>query len=178
MKAGCHLHRKSKGNILTFGCEWMNPSSIFYVQIGIDVLMCGLILYFLWRVGRKKAAPVPGDEQARQELRRLISESHESAQHFLEAIGEGRRNLRELAQVLDEKEARLQALCQRVEALMVDARPGSGAAQSDSAAIDRGQVLQMKKDGAAVSDIVRQTGLTEGEVHLIIDLARSQNEYR
>jgi hypothetical protein len=36
----------------------------------------------------------------------------------------------------------------------------------------------MASDGASVPDIVMQTGLTEGEVRLIIDLARSRNENR
>jgi len=34
-----------------------------------------------------------------------------AAQHFLDSLGEMRRSLKELAYALDEKEARLQALC-------------------------------------------------------------------
>jgi hypothetical protein len=159
---------------LTFGYDGMNPPPIFYVQIGIDVVMCLLILYFLWRVGRKHAQADPEGERARQELQRLIIESQQSAQHFLDASAEMRRSLKELAYALDEKEAHLQALCGRVEALTVDAVPGSR--KSASGDIDREQVLQLKKGGASLAEIVRQTGLAEGEVNLIIDLARSQDE--
>jgi plasmid maintenance system antidote protein VapI len=154
----------------------MNPPPIFYVQIGIDVVMCILILYFLWRVGRKPVAANPEGERARQELQQLIRESQQSAQHFLDSLGEMRRSLKELAYALDEKEARLQALCGRVEAITADAAPERGLRTSASGDIDREQVLQLKKDGASLADIVRQTGLTEGEVNLIIDLARSQHE--
>jgi hypothetical protein len=72
----------------------MNPLSLFYFQIGIDALMCGLILYFLWRVGKKTAEPVVGGEQARQELQRLIAESQKSAEQFLDALAEGRKALK------------------------------------------------------------------------------------
>jgi hypothetical protein len=156
----------------------MNSPSIFYVQIGIDVLMCGLILYFLWRVGVKHDLPSPGAEEARRELQHLINESQHSAKDFLDALGEGRRSLKELVSALDEKEARLQTLCRRVEALLADATPGSVPGDPATGYIDREQVLRMHKDSASISDIMRKTGLTEGEVHLIIDLARSQNGKR
>lgn len=163
---------------MTFEYEWMNHLSLFYFQIGIDALLCGLILYFLWRVGKKTAAPGPGDEQMRQELQRLIAESQQSAQQFLDALAEGRKTLKELAYALDEKETRLQALCLRAEALTVHTMPEAGSGEPSPAFIDREQVLRMAKEGASIPDIVRQTSLTEGEVHLIIDLARSQDEKR
>jgi hypothetical protein len=158
---------------LIFECEWMNFPSIFYVQVGIDIVMCGLILYFLWRVGMKNVPSAPGDA-ARQELERLIMESQQSAQHFLDALEEGRRSLQELSSLLEEKEAHLKALCQRLETGVANAGPRSSSPASDR--VDREEVVEMHKDGASISDIVRKTGLTEGEVHLIIDLARSRAE--
>ncbi len=158
----------------------MNPRSLFYVQIGIDALLCGLILYFLWRVGKKPPDPFVGGEQARQELERLIAESQKEAQQFLEALAEGRKALKEIACALDERESRLQALCLRAEALAADAGREAAPADDDapSAAVNQERVLRMTKDGASVPDIVRQTGLAEGEVRLIIDLARSRAENR
>jgi rhamnose utilization protein RhaD (predicted bifunctional aldolase and dehydrogenase) len=157
----------------------MNPLSLFYFQIGIDALMCGLILYFLWRVGKKTAEPVVGGEQARQELQRLIAESQKSAEQFLDALAEGRKALKEIAYALDERESRLQTLCLRAEALTADAEPEAKDADDASPASDnQEQVRRMASDGASVPDIVMQTGLTEGEVRLIIDLARSRNENR
>jgi hypothetical protein len=156
----------------------MNSLSLFYAQIGIDVLMCGLILYFLWRVGVKREMSGSDGEEARRELQRLVIESQQSAQQFLDALGEGRRTLKELASALDERETRLQALCQRIDALLADAMTRNVPGDPANGYIDREQVLRMNKDGAPVSDIIRKTGMTEGEVHLIIDLARSQNENR
>jgi seryl-tRNA synthetase len=156
----------------------MNPLSLFYFQIGIDALMCGLILYFLWRVGKKTAEPVVGGEQARQELQSLIAESQKSAEQFLDALAEGRKALKEIAYALDERESRLQTLCLRVEALTADAEPKADADDASSASVNHEQVLRMAIDGASVPDIVRQTGLAEGEVRLIIDLARSRDENR
>jgi len=155
----------------------MTPLSLFYIQMGIDALMCALILYFLWRVGRMTAAHRTGNEPDRQELQRLIAESHQSAQQFLDALAEGRKALKEIAYALDEKEARLQSVCQRAEALAVRDEANSDARDA-SPFIDREQVLRMANDGAPIPDIVRKTGLTEGEVHLIIDLARSRDKNR
>ena len=156
----------------------MNPLSLFYFQIVVDALMCGLILYFLWRVGKKNTEPVVGGEQARQELQRLIAESQNSAQQFLDALAEGRKALKEIAYTLDEKESRLRTLCLRAEALTADAKPDVDTDDSPPASINQEQVRRMAIDGASVPDIVRQTGLTEGEVRLIIDLARSRDENR
>ncbi|MHB9098307.1 MAG: hypothetical protein ACYC5X_10865 [Syntrophales bacterium] len=156
----------------------MNPLSLFYFQVGIDVLMCGLILYFLWRVGKKPTEPVAGGEQARQELQRLIAESQNSAQQFLDALAEGRKALKEIAYALDERETRLRTLCLRAEALTVDAEPDADTDNAPPASVSQEQVRRMAIDGASVPDIVRQTGLAEGEVRLIIDLARSRDENR
>jgi hypothetical protein len=156
----------------------MNPLSLFYVQIGIDALMCGLILYFLWRVGKRTTDPVVGGEQARQELQRLIAESEKSAQQFLDALVEGRKALKEIAYALDERESRLRTLCLRAEALTADAEPEVDTDDAPSVSVNQEQVLRMAIDGTSVPDIVRQTGLTEGEVRLIIDLARSRDKNR
>jgi hypothetical protein len=156
----------------------MTPLSLFYFQVGIDVLMCGLILYFLWRVGKKPAEPAAGGEQARQELQRLIAESQNSAQQFLDALAEGRKALKEIAYALDERETRLRTLCLRAEALAAGAEPVTDTDNPPSVAASQEKVRQMAIDGASVPDIVRQTGLAEGEVRLIIDLARSRAENR
>ncbi len=157
----------------------MNPLSLFTIQIGIDALICGLILYVLWRVGKKPQEPVAGDEQARQELQRLIAESQTSAQQFLEALAEGRKALKEIAYALDERESRLRTLCLRAEALTAGAEPeASDSDDAPSAPANQEQVLRMASAGTSVPDIVRQTGLAEGEVRLIIDLARSRDENR
>jgi septal ring factor EnvC (AmiA/AmiB activator) len=156
----------------------MNPLSLFYVQIGIDALMCGLILSFLWRVGKKTPEPFVGGEQDRQELQRLITESQQSAQQFLDALAEGRKALKEIAYALDERESRLQALCLRAETLTADAEQEADADDASPASVNQEQVLRMVVDGMSVPDIVRHTGLAEGEVRLIIDLARSRDENR
>ena len=155
----------------------MTPISLFYVQMGIDALMCGLIIYFLWRVGKTTANRGLGGEPNQQELQRLIAESQQSAQQFLDALAEGRKALKEIAYALDEKEARLQTVCLRAEAIMAHTEPNTDAGDA-SPFIDREQVLRMANAGASVPDIVRKTGLTEGEVHLIIDLARSRDKNR
>jgi hypothetical protein len=155
----------------------MTPLTLFYIQMGIDALMCGLIIYFLWRVGKITAVHGPGSEPDRKELQRLIVESQQSAQQFLEALAEGRKALKEIAYTLDEKETRLQSICLRAEALTerVESKMDKG---DTSSFIDREQVLRMANDGASIPDIVRKTGLTEGEVHLIIDLASSRDKNR
>jgi hypothetical protein len=155
----------------------MTPLSLFYIQVGIDALMCGLILYFLWRVEKITAINGPGSEPDRKELQRLIAESQQSAQQFLEALAEGRKALKEIAYTLDEKETRLQSACLRAEALTARVEPKTDMGEASSF-VDREQVVRMANDGASIPDIVRKTGLTEGEVHLIIDLARSRDKHR
>jgi hypothetical protein len=153
----------------------MTPLSLFYIQMGIDALMCGLIVFFLWRVGKITAGP--GNGLDRQELQRLITESQQSAQQFLDALAEGRKALHEIAYTLDEKEARLQNACRRAEEVVARVERKTDAGDASSF-VDREQVLRMANDGAPIPDIVRKTGLTEGEVHLVIDLARSRDKKR
>ncbi len=155
----------------------MTPQTLFYIQLGIDALMCCLILYFLWRVGKMTAVQGPRHEADRRELQRLIAESQQSAQQFLDALAEGRKSLKELTYTLEEREARLQSAALRAEALTqrLEPKPDGG---KPVPFVDREQVLRMAGEGAPLQEIGRETGLTEGEVQLIIDLARSRDKNR
>ncbi|MHB8770874.1 MAG: DUF6115 domain-containing protein [Syntrophales bacterium] len=155
----------------------MTPQTLFYIQLGIDALMCCLMLYFLWRVGKMTAGQRPGSEADRRELQRLIAESQQSAQQFLDALAEGRKSLKELTYALEEREARLQSASLRAEALALRLEP-KPEGDKPGPFVDREQVLRMSSEGAPMQEIVRETGLTEGEVQLIIDLARSRDKNR
>lgn len=153
----------------------MTPLSLFYIQMGIDALLCALIIYFLWRVGKISALRGPGSERDRRELQRLIAESQQSAQQFLDALAESRTSLKELTYALDERGARLESVCLRAETLSqrLESKPEGG---EPSPFVGRERVLRMAGEGAPLQEIVRETGLTEGEVQLVIDLARSRDK--
>jgi hypothetical protein len=142
---------------------------MFYVQIVIDLLLCGLMLYFLWRLGRARQPKAEG--MTGERLEALIAESQEAANRFVEALSEGRRALKELSYLLEEKEARLQALLRQADSLVASAQVGKEAT-------DHSQVLRLADAGLPAAEIAAQTGLTEGEVTLIIDLARSRDKTR
>lgn len=145
---------------------------LFYALIAVDLFMCGLMLYFLWRMGRTQKPQ--SQELTRERLEALIAESQEAANRFVEALAEGRRALKELSFSLQEKEARLEELCRRANALLAGGPEG----REGKDAPDKGLILRLAGSGVPAAQIAAQTGLTEGEVNLIIDLARTGDRTR
>ena len=92
--------------------------------------------------------------------------------------------LKEIAFDMEERERRLRELIRESDLRLEHSAPE---ARSDPDLIDASgathdpryrEVLEMSRSGQSEKEIVKCTGLTEGEISLIIELDRKRNESR
>jgi hypothetical protein len=136
------------------------------MQLAMDGVLCLLILVLLWQIrrfmGRKTSAP---GEKEMQALRQLVEDSRGATDHFLTAVQESRTALKDLVHALDEREKRIRELlasCPESREPEADL-PSPGDARAS-------QVLALAARGFPEREIARQTGIPDGEVHLILNL--------
>ncbi|NDY43104.1 hypothetical protein G3N55_09655 [Dissulfurirhabdus thermomarina] len=114
------------------------------VQLLLDILLIGLILALYRRIGRREAAPA-------REFQR------------------GLDRLEELRRALEANLAEKAALAQRLERLLGRTPEAGGPVSAER----RREVIAAWKEGRPVAEIAAATGLTDGEVELVIALARA-----
>ncbi len=145
----------------------MDTQSLFIFQIIADGVLCLVILFFLIRLGRNigKAGTPALEEKHLAEFRKLIQESREETGRFSRTMEESCRKFRDLGAALADGEARLAGLIQEAKRLQSPDHRDIAAGDDPYEPI-----LQAFRKGTGVKEIARQSGLTEGEVSLIIDL--------
>jgi len=139
------------------------------LQLAMDGVLCLLILVLFWQVrrfmGRKTA--VPGEKEM-QALRQLVEDSRGATDHFLTAVQESRTALKDLAHALDEREERIRELLAACPESPERREPETDLPAPGDART--GQVLALAARGFPEREIARQTGIPDGEVHLILNL--------
>jgi len=150
----------------------MTTREFLLLQLVADGVLALLILFLLWQVRRTLGArgTPPGDLEM-QALRKVVEDSQAATDRFLAAVEESRSTLKELARALDQREQRIRDLL----ALSAEApqppeprEPEPAAAAEDSRT---GPVLSLAAQGLAEQEIARSTGIPDGEVRLILNLA-------
>lgn len=155
----------------------INPKIFFAIQVLADVVLCLAVFYILNRVNqdlRKRHSFV----KTMAELKRLIEESQKATAGLLVAMEESRKGLRDVSLSIDEKEDRLKRLMtqasshidrlDKTSAVLEEALPGKR----------NGEVIRLADQGFTPAEIADSLGLTEGEVSLILDLARRRSDGR
>ena len=138
------------------------------VQILADIALFLSIVFLVWAVRRERKKMPPGiDREAFSEFKKLIEESRRSSDHLIQTLGE----VKKIASVLDEKERRLMALAEEA-----DNAPGGRGSSGTPRAEKYEDVVKMAGQGLAEKEIADRLNLTEGEIGLILDLHRKQNE--
>lgn len=89
---------------------------------------------------------------------------------------ESRKKLKEVVQLLDKKEKSCREIIEQSLELPDSFRNGGEERMPASSDNQYGNVIEMFGQGLAEQEISRLTGLTEGEIGLIIDLHRSTKE--
>ncbi|HPC73953.1 MAG TPA: DUF2802 domain-containing protein [Syntrophales bacterium] len=154
----------------------MNQQAFFIIQILADIALLAAIVFFIYRIredSRRRSAGI--DPSMLEEFKKLLAESQQGSANLVEAMDEGKKALRKIARVLDEKESRLRKIIEQPEAKPRKAAPGRSAGE---AAVEAGfaEAVRMAEGGASSKEISKQLGLPEGEVSLILDLHQRRRE--
>ena len=138
------------------------------LQIVADIALLVAILFLVWAVNRERKKNPPGvDAKTFAEFKQLIEESRSSSEELFRALHE----MRELAAVLDAKERRLMARAHEpdtVEERRKSKNPGREEKYENA--------VEMARHGATAKEIADVLNVTEGEIALILDLHRKENE--
>ncbi len=155
----------------------INPQVFFVIQVVADVLLCLAVVFILTRVQQ--------DLKKRQDfvrnmagLKQLIEESQKATAGLLEAMEESKRTLREVSLSIDEKEDRLNRLIERASS-HID-KLDKTSAGLDNVLPERryDEVLRLAGRGFTPAEIAESLDLSEGEISLILDLARRKSDTR
>jgi ATP-dependent protease HslVU (ClpYQ) peptidase subunit len=149
--------------------------SSLHVQIIVEVVFFGAILFLLWRLKREieKYRPL-ADGSVMDHLKKIMADSQEFADGFVTQMEESKQALNRLARQLDEKEKRLSMLVDKAEAAMKQMNSERGDSESVLSTKRYDDVINLVQQGMNREEVSKQSGLTEGEITLIMELARAR----
>jgi hypothetical protein len=148
----------------------MSQQVFFIIQIMADIALLAVIVFFIYRIHEENRRRTTGmDPRVLAEFRKLLAESQQASASLVQAMDDGKKALKEIARLLDEKESRLRKMIEQTEAQPREAVPDRTAGESP---VDSGfaEAVRMARSGASPREISKQLGLPEGEVSLILDL--------
>jgi len=159
----------------------MDIQTLLIFQIIADVVLCVAIILLLWIIRRNVRQPRSIiDNKSLNEFRRLLDESQIFGTHFLQALEDGREVLKEISANLDVKEKVIRSLISQSEEQIAKLKK-AGTANEDNPSISGnvyGDVVNWSRQGLSNQEISRVSGLAEGEVELIVDLANKKESNR
>ena len=149
--------------------------SLLHVQIIVEVVFFGAILFLLWRLKREmeKYRPLT-DDSVMDHLKKIMADSQDYANGFVTQMEENKHALNKLARQLDEKEKRLAVLIDKAEAAMKQMNSERGDSEPVLSAKRYDDVINLVQRGMNREEVSKQSGLTEGEITLIMELARAR----
>lgn len=157
----------------------LNPQLFFAIQAVADVVLCAAVVFILGKVNRElKRRPAGIDSGSIAELKRVIEDSRNATTALIGAMEESKKALRDISRSIDEKEARLRDLMETASA-RIDKLEGAEAVAGETRR-DGGndEVIRLARQGFTPAEIAGTLGLAEGEVRLILDLARRRSDSR
>ncbi len=164
----------------------MNVNYLFGFQIATDVLICAGILFLLLRF-RKYFKPSPPEisEQTIEEFSQLLNESRIAANKFLQELEQEKKDLKDLAAAVEEREIKLQELITQAKNYgdlirsdnmnMIEEMEKSDKADSFSEG-PYSEILNLARKGLNEEKIAQQLGLPEGEIELVLNLFRERSK--
>jgi DNA-directed RNA polymerase specialized sigma24 family protein len=155
----------------------INPKVFFTIQVVADVVLCVAVVFILNKVNkdlRKRHSFV----KTMAELKRLIEGSQKATAGLLEAMEESKKALRDVSLSIDEKEARLNRLIEQASS-HIDKLDQTSAGLEEALPEKRTDaVIRLAGQGFTPAEIAESLGLSEGEIRLILDLARRRSDSR
>jgi hypothetical protein len=151
--------------------------SLLHVQIVVDLLVFITILFLLRRLDKNISQSISTvDASLVSELKKILADSHDSTNSFLEAIAESKKVLGELFLQLDDKERKLAGLLKEAEVSIKKLDLAKAASEEASPERKYDDVIRMIQQGLSREDVSKKSGFTEGEVDLIVDLAKTRTD--
>jgi septal ring factor EnvC (AmiA/AmiB activator) len=155
----------------------MDVSTLLISLIAIDVLLCAAVLFLLVQSisTKKKNMSSDGMTNLHQQLQEMLSRSQEDLQAFQDAISEGQSSLEELIRQIDEREKSLRALLEEANR-EVSRRQAQGFSSELKETQCYKDATLLIHQGKTDQEIIRECGITEGELALIKGLLGIRNE--
>jgi hypothetical protein len=149
--------------------------SLLYFQIIIDIAFFVVILLLLGQLN-KRMARKPGDDSATVgELKRLMTESQNSADQFLRTVQESEERLNKLARQLDNREKRIAILIEKAESLIQQMASQQVKVESVGSGGEKYEhIIRMVRQGLSREDVAKRLGVTMGEIDLVVDLEKAR----
>jgi hypothetical protein len=150
--------------------------SLLHIQLVIDIAFFVVILLLLRQLNKRITRnPTRGDSATIGELKKLMTDSQNSADLFLRAIQESEERLNKLARQLDTREKRIVILIEKAESLIQKLTSQQAGGESvDSGGEKYGQIIRMSKEGLSREEIVKRLGVTMGEINLVVELEETK----
>ncbi len=156
----------------------MKTQIILVIQIIADVVLCIAVLFLLIRIGRKVASSHTSvmDEKYLLEFKNLLAESHAAAAGFFRTLDANCEKFKELAADLEAKEKSLTALLQEAQRKLENFSRIGIAPDSYFSEQKYDLIMKLLGQGVSEAEMSKRSGLTAGEISLIIDLERKRRE--
>jgi hypothetical protein len=150
--------------------------SLLHVQLVIDIAFFVVILLLLRQLNKRITRNLTrGDSATIGELKKLMTDSQNSADLFLRAVQESEERLNKLARQLDTREKRIVILIEKAESLIQKLTSQQAGAESvDLGGEKYGQIIRMSKEGLSREEIVKRLGVTMGEINLVVELEETK----
>jgi hypothetical protein len=159
----------------------MDIQTLLIFQIVADIILCVAILFLLWGIRKSVRQPKNMiDKNSLNEFRRLLDESQIFGTHFLQALEDGRDVLKEIASTLNAREKVIRNLIHQSEDQIEKLKNAKAPTESSLPATGNiySDVVNLARQGLSNRDISKVSGLAEGEVELIVDLAHKRESNR
>jgi hypothetical protein len=149
--------------------------SLLHIQIIIDLFIFVTILLLLRRFGRNMPKiDLTVQETLVSNLKKLLADTQESTNLFLEAVEDNKKALNTLAVQLDNKEKKLANLIKEADAVIKKRDSATSVSGPSSPEGKYDDVIRMVQQGLSRDEISRQSGVPEGEINLILDLEQTK----
>jgi hypothetical protein len=152
----------------------MDIQFTLFIQIIADMVLCLAIVFLLLHLRKainKAKAPLI-DEKSLLQFRQLLAESQINGERLFRTIDESYRKFQELAIGLEIQEEKLRVLVEeikkRTEADALTEHPGD----EKDCKKKYESIMNFLKEGFPLEEIAERTGITSGEISLIVDLEK------
>jgi hypothetical protein len=154
----------------------MNINYLFGFQVITDLAICAGILYLTFRFHKLfKEGFKQVSEDSIHEFKKLLDESKDNSDKFLEEMKKEKIELKQLLHIIEEKKENLKSLLEKESPR---SELGEKKREDVSPTLDDhySQILNLSKQGLDEKQISHQLGLPEGEVGLILNLTHQKNK--
>ncbi len=141
----------------------------------IDIIFFVAILLFLQQLSKRIAKKYSAvDVETLNEFKRIMAESQEITNRFITLTDNNVRALNKLIRQLDDKQKTLVMLLEEAEGSIKKLEDKRYKPEMAAPADRYDGLVQMAKQGMSREEISKQSGFTEGEIDLAMEISRTR----